>query len=429
MGKIVGSAYKELKSLIERHAKADHPVLLLGDTGSGKELFAQQFMQLSKGKKIREGEQRTVSCATFTESLLRDEIFGHVKGAFTGADDERDGLLRTCNKGILFLDELDKASTKFQYAVLRVVEGYSFRQTGGDKEITDNDTLIIAAASRLSKIEDQLVNRFHILAVPPLQKFDIPELAEHFLKKPINDEISALLVHRKYPGNVRELKKHCERLVIERGTNLFSGSKKRRLHEDHPFDYERFSEEFLLWHQYLAPLIEQFQLDIQYECQHGPAVCESSSLDDTIKLMQTLRYGSKEIGVVEAFHNALQFHIKNLELPSLLSAIYAKCRAPLAPRGSMINGTLPMLGIQAHGYQGDVDESPAKEEKEQPGQLQELFRLPIGEARKQFRTLYLDHILLTNENDLKRAAKMMGLTEKGLRSMMKRHDIAKRPNI
>jgi transcriptional regulator with GAF, ATPase, and Fis domain len=86
-----------------------------------------------------------------------------------------------------------------------------------------------------------------------------------------------------------------------------------------------------------------------------------------------------------------------------------------------------MLGIQAHGYQGDVDESPAEEEKEQPGQLQELFRLPISEARKQFRTLYLENILLTNENDLKRAAKMMGLTEKGLKSMIKRHDIAKRP--
>ena len=238
MSRIIGCAYKELMSFIERYAKADRPVLLLGDTGSGKELLARHFMEVSKGKKIREGKQRTVSCATFSDNLLRDEIFGHEKGAFTGADADRSGLLRTCNKGILFLDELDKASMEFQHTVLRVAEGYSFRQTGSDREITDNDALIIAAASRLSNISDQLVNRFHVLAVPPLQKFDIRELAEYFLGGLLKDEVIELLWNREYPGNVRELKKFCERLSIERGKNLFSGTKKRQHHADHPFDYD-----------------------------------------------------------------------------------------------------------------------------------------------------------------------------------------------
>ncbi len=425
MSKIVGSAYKELKSLIASYVKANHPVLLLGDTGAGKELFAKHFMELSKGKKIREGAQRTVSCATFSDSLLSDEIFGHEKGAFTGAESKRLGLLRTCNKGILFLDELDKASKEFQHAILRVSEGYSFRQTGSDNEITDNDTLIIAAASRLSDIEDQLVNRFHVLAVPPLQEFDIPDLAEHFLGKPIKDEVYAQLGYRKYPGNVRELKKLCERLAIERGTTLFSGSKRRRLLEDHPFDYKRFSEEFLHWHEYLSPIIDQFHLDIRYEYQQGSVDHALPSLNDTISLMISLRYGSKEIGVVEAFDRALHSHIKNLELPILLNAIYTKCKAPMPARGSA-NITLSMLVMQGHGHQGiHADELPAKENDEQPSQLQELFRLPFGEARKKFSKMYLENIFHKYGHDLTRAASMTMLTIKGLKSAMKRYGIKK----
>ena len=424
MVKIVGSAYKELLTLVEQYARADRPVLLLGDTGSGKELFARHFMEVSKGKKIREGEQQTVSCPTFSDSLLRDEIFGHVKGAFTDADAYRSGLLRKCNKGILFLDELDKASMEFQHAVLRVAEGYSFRQTGSDTEITDNDALIIAAASRLSNISDQLVNRFHVLAVPPLQKFDIQELAEYFLERPLKDEVIELLLNREYPGNVRELKQFCERLSIERGKNLFSGTKKRRHHADHPFDYERFSDEFLLWHEYLAPIIDKFRLDIRYVYQQGSQDAVSPPhIDEAIRWMNVLRHGSDNIGHAETFNALLRSHIKNLELSFLLGEIYTKCKAPMAQniRGRL-DVELPKLIIQARGHQGNqVNEFPVGETDELPHQLRELYAMPLGEARKVFNKLYLEHGLQASDNDLNKAARKMGLTKKGLESSIKRH--------
>jgi DNA-binding NtrC family response regulator len=409
---------------------ADRPVLLLGDTGSGKELFAQYFMNVSRGKKIREGKQRTVNCATFSDSLLRDEIFGHVRGAYTGAESERKGLLQTCDKGILFLDELDKASTEFQHAILRVAEGYSFRQQGSDREITDNNALIIAAASRLSHINDQLVNRFHVLAVPPLQKFDIPVLAEYFLGKPMKDEVSALLENREYPGNVRELKKFCEKLSIERGKNLYSGSKRRQHHVDHQFDYERFSDEFLLWHEYLAPIIEKFRLDIRYVYQQGSEEEPSTLPGEMIHLVKVLRHGSEDAGHAYQFDEHLRRHIKNLELSYLLGEIYTTFKAPLAQdlRGRM-DSELPKLMMHGRGHQGGDDATALTvaediaDPEELTGKVRELLSTSIGDARKKFSKLYLEHVLGISGNDLDKAATKMGLTKKGLETTLRRHGI------
>ena len=127
---IVGEAYTEVKKLVKQYASEDLPVLLVGETGTGKELLARLYME----ENVRKGKKLTGSCAEITETLLRSEIFGHVKGSFTDAIANREGKLATCDKGILFLDELGKASKEFQAAILRVTEQNSFSPVGSDEE-------------------------------------------------------------------------------------------------------------------------------------------------------------------------------------------------------------------------------------------------------------------------------------------------------
>ena len=97
--KIIGNAYSDLKPLIRKYAQKDFPVLFVGETGSGKELFAELYMSSSP----RVGQKRKVNCAAFPEKLLSSEVFGHVKAAFTDATRDRDGFLRRCKNGILLL--------------------------------------------------------------------------------------------------------------------------------------------------------------------------------------------------------------------------------------------------------------------------------------------------------------------------------------
>jgi len=167
---IIGRAYEDLKILVRKYAKHDIPVLFTGEMGSGKEKFAKLYMTLS----TRKGKKMTTSCAGLPNDMLWSEVFGHVKGAFTGAIQPRKGRLQSCDGGILFLDELGDASAEFQAAILRVAEGNSFSHLGSDEEEISVDTLVIAATNKPGNIREDLKQRFVILPVPPLQKFDIP---------------------------------------------------------------------------------------------------------------------------------------------------------------------------------------------------------------------------------------------------------------
>ena len=218
--KIVGSAYREPIRLVKEYAKKDIPLLFVGETGVGKELFARLYMEES----VQSGKKGTRNCAAYPESMLRAEVFGHEKGAFTDAKNSRAGMVRASKNGILFLDELGAASQEFQAAILRIVEGGSFNQLGSDKEIKDCDTVIIAATNNFGSIRQDLKFRFNILPIPPLQKSDIPALATHFFQEISKDkrrhpkkDILEELINREYPGNVRDLKKVCERVLVERG--------------------------------------------------------------------------------------------------------------------------------------------------------------------------------------------------------------------
>lgn len=257
--KIIGNAYSTLKKLVKKYAMNDLPVLFSGDSGTGKELLANLFMASSK----RTGKRMTINCANFSDQLLRAELFGHVKGAFTDAKEIRDGKIKACDKGILFLDELGDASKEgFQAAILRVADGYGYSPVGSDVEIKNIDVKIIAATLKPGEIRDDLKARFHHLPVPPLQKMDIPIIAKHFLSnRSLKPEILTDLLCREYPSNVRSLKIYCEGLIAERGKSIFlKDDAKPTPKNNSDFDYERYRCEIETWQKDIQPILKKLEI-------------------------------------------------------------------------------------------------------------------------------------------------------------------------
>ncbi len=217
-------------------AKSNSTVLILGESGTGKELLARAIHAESPR---HDGPFVGVSCAALTETLLESELFGHEKGAFTGANSGARGKFEIASGGTLFLDEIGDISSKLQMDLLRVLEAREFRRVGGS-QIIKTDVRIIAATNRdLKKLVDSgsfredLYYRLKVIPVtlPPLRerKEDIPLLAEYLLgqfraemRKPlegVSTEAMEVLMAYDWPGNVREL-----RNVLERGAVLAKGS-------------------------------------------------------------------------------------------------------------------------------------------------------------------------------------------------------------
>ncbi len=216
-------------------AKSNSTVLILGDSGTGKEVLARAIHAESPR---REGPFVGVSCAALTESLLESELFGHEKGAFTGAVGSARGKFEIAGGGTLFLDEIGDISPKLQLDLLRVLDAHEFRRVGSSQLIR-TDVRIIAATNRdLKKLvesgvfREDLYYRLNVIPVtiPPLRerREDIPLLVEHFLTqfrvemhKPlegVSTEALEILMAHDWPGNVREL-----RNVLERGAVLAHG--------------------------------------------------------------------------------------------------------------------------------------------------------------------------------------------------------------
>jgi len=216
-------------------AKSNSTVLILGESGTGKEVLARAIHAESPR---RDGPFVGVSCAALTESLLESELFGHEKGAFTGAASSTRGKFEIAAGGTLFLDEIGDISGKLQLDLLRVLDAREFRRVGG-AQLIKTDVRIIAATNRdLKKLveagtfREDLYYRLNVIPVtlPPLRerKEDIPLLVEHFLaqfrvemQKPlegVSSEILEMLMAHDWPGNVREL-----RNVLERGAVLARG--------------------------------------------------------------------------------------------------------------------------------------------------------------------------------------------------------------
>lgn len=224
-------AIKRLKQQISRAAPSAGWVLISGENGTGKELVARAIHQQSNRANRPFIE---VNCAAIPEELIESELFGHEKGAFTGATAARKGKFDQANSGTLFLDEIGDMSLKTQAKILRILQEHKFERVGGHRTI-EVDVRVIAATNKnledeisVGNFREDLFFRLNVLpfAVPPLRerKDDIPRLSQHFLKyfcgkesreiKTIDDEALQALVEYDWPGNVRELKNLIERLVI-----------------------------------------------------------------------------------------------------------------------------------------------------------------------------------------------------------------------
>ncbi|MCW8858224.1 MAG: sigma-54 dependent transcriptional regulator [Deltaproteobacteria bacterium] len=221
----------QLKQQIKLAAPSSGWVLITGENGTGKELVARAIHQQSKrtDKPFIE-----VNCAAIPEELIESELFGHEKGAFTGATAARKGKFDQANGGTLFLDEIGDMSLKTQAKILRILQEHKFERVGGNKTI-EVDVRVIAATNKdlqteiqIGSFREDLFFRLNVLpfSVPPLRqrKDDIPRLCRHFLQyfcskesreiKTISETALKALLNYNWPGNVRELKNLIERLVI-----------------------------------------------------------------------------------------------------------------------------------------------------------------------------------------------------------------------
>ncbi|MEW6002442.1 MAG: sigma-54 dependent transcriptional regulator [Nitrospirota bacterium] len=226
---IIGKCPKmqELFKLIPRVALSNSNVLVIGESGSGKELVANALHNLSHR---REKNFVTINCATFSEGLLESELFGHIKGSFTGALYNKQGLFEIADGGSIFLDEIAEMPINLQAKLLRVLEDGTFRRVGGTTDIRV-DVRVISATNKDIKEEiahgrfrEDLYYRLNVvpIRIPSLRdrREDIPLLIDHFLRKSSNyprrftPEAMRMLMDYPWKGNVRELENVIERIIL-----------------------------------------------------------------------------------------------------------------------------------------------------------------------------------------------------------------------
>ena len=228
-------AMLEVFKMIETIARTNSTILLTGESGTGKGLVAQavHFHSLR-----REKPMVSLNCGALPENLLESELFGHMRGSFTGADSNKKGLLEVAERGTVFLDEIGEMSPVMQVKLLRVLQERRFRRVGGLEELQADIRVIAATNQDLAKaiaegrFREDLYYRINVIPIslPPLRerREDIPLLAQHFMAKyteqmekqitGISHEAMDLLVHHEWPGNIRELENVLERAVALEAT-------------------------------------------------------------------------------------------------------------------------------------------------------------------------------------------------------------------
>ena len=238
VGQIIGESprMEELRTLIKTVALSNATVLILGESGSGKELVAGAIHSLSQR---REAPYIRINCAAIPEQLLESELFGHERGAFTGALKQKLGRVEEADGGTIFLDEIGDMSRPLQAKLLRFLEDGSFTRVGGNEELRVDVRLMAATnrdiidAIRQNQFREDLFHRLNVVQLrpPPLRERgrDVLTLADHFLRQfnaTMNKQITQISVAAKqkllshhWPGNVRELRNVLERAVILEPSN------------------------------------------------------------------------------------------------------------------------------------------------------------------------------------------------------------------
>jgi two-component system response regulator PilR (NtrC family) len=238
-GLIVGNspAMRHIYQLIRQVAKTTTNVLITGESGTGKELIARAIHQESKRS---DNAFVVINCGGIPESLMESELFGHKKGSFTGATQDKKGLFEIAHKGTIFLDEIGELTLPIQVKLLRAVQEKVFKPVGGNEDISVDIRIISATNKNLEKeviagnFREDLFYRLNVIEikVPPLRdrKTDLRALAQHFLEKysrEMGKEITKfssyaidLLNKYDFPGNIRELENLLERSVALSTTNI-----------------------------------------------------------------------------------------------------------------------------------------------------------------------------------------------------------------
>ena len=259
---IIGQS-RPMKRVFEktlRVAPTDSTVLITGESGTGKELVAQAIHANSHR---REREFVAVDCSSLVENLLESELFGHVRGSFTGADQTKHGFFELANHGTFFFDEVTNLSLKIQAKLLRVIQEREFRKVGGQEKI-ELDIRIVSASNknlrdavREGNFREDLYYRLGVvpLHLPPLRKRkeDIPLLAGHFLEKfgtklkktvpRVSSEAMDILKDYAWPGNVRELEHTIERILILEDVEVIRAGDLPSFITRRQGEFQMFSEE------------------------------------------------------------------------------------------------------------------------------------------------------------------------------------------
>jgi two-component system response regulator PilR (NtrC family) len=238
-GKMIGNSREMLKVYATIKKVADTPanVLIFGESGTGKELVARAIHENSSR---RERPFLVINCGGISENLLESELFGYIKGAFTGAYSDKAGLFKAARGGTIFLDEIAELPPLLQVKLLRVVQEKTFRRVGGAKDIQVDVRIISATNQNLAdnvksgSFREELYYRLNVIPInlPPLRerREDIPILTSHFIEKysrEFNKEIKTistyaleLLMKYRFPGNIRELENIIERSVALETSNI-----------------------------------------------------------------------------------------------------------------------------------------------------------------------------------------------------------------
>ena len=227
------SAIASLRGQIPQAARTGAKVLITGESGAGKEIVAQL---IHAGSNRSQAPLMTVNCAALSETLLETELFGHVRGSFTGAYRDRPGVFELANRGSVFLDEVGEMSLRMQGLLLRFLENGEIQRVGSDRTHTRVDVRIIAATNRVlmdsvaaKTFREDLYYRLNVIhiTVPPLRNRmeDLPLLLDHFFqifsrqyarpRPEVTGEVRDALMSHSWPGNVRELRNLAERLVVQ----------------------------------------------------------------------------------------------------------------------------------------------------------------------------------------------------------------------
>jgi len=273
------------------------PVFITGETGTGKEVVAWLIHQLSK----RPGSFQAINCAAMVENLLESELFGHEKGAFTGANAMKKGLWEEAANGTLFLDEITEASQSTQAKLLRALQEGTFRRVGSNHEIRASARVIAASNRNIEKAikgglfrEDLFYRLGEVIHIPPLRERieDVPLLVAYFCRRAgrgiiITPEAMDMFRHYKWPGNVRELESVVKKLITFCGKRIFpedvqqyiQGPKRRTEHLTRDYLLSLMKANPLEGRPTMAEIRKRYVIETFYEVGQEFQVAKALNMD------------------------------------------------------------------------------------------------------------------------------------------------------